>query len=526
MLKLPPIKIKQNTPIETILKTALRQSNIKREDLLDWKILKKSVDARKKSSICLIYSLGITVKNETTYPHLEKVLTPTLPPNPIRRTSPLSPIVIGAGPAGLFAALKLSEAGTNPIIIEQGKTVEERQKDVDHFLTTGNLHPYSNIQFGEGGAGTFSDGKLTTGIHSPYCQTVLETFVKFGAPSSILYESKPHIGTDNLILLLKNMRNYIQSKGGTFHFETKAIDFITKKGKITALIAENQKNHQQQTWETDSIILAIGHSSRDTFQKAMDIGMNLEPKNFSVGVRIEHWQETINTAQWGTQTSLTLPAADYKLAYHSPSGRSCYTFCMCPGGTVMASSSDPYTIVTNGMSKYARDGKNANSALLVNVTPDDFPGNSPLRGLFFQHELEKKAFVLGGSNYFAPVQRVNDFLLDQPSTQIGKVKPTYLPGVTLSNLTTILPDFVSSTLREGILYFDTKLKGFADPDALLTGVETRSSSPVHIIRNEQYMANIEGIYPCGEGAGYAGGIMSAAVDGIKCATAILSTSSK
>lgn len=525
MLKLPIIKIKQNIPLETIVKKALQKNNIHSEDVLSWKILKKSVDARKKNDVCLIYSLGIIVKNENNYSHLEKVVESPPPNICIKRNSSLSPIIVGAGPAGLFAALWLAEAGTKPIILEQGKTVQERQKDVDYFLTTGTLNPFSNIQFGEGGAGTFSDGKLTTGIHSPFCHAVLESFVKFGAPSSILYESKPHIGTDNLVVLLKNMRNYIENKGGTFYFETKAIDFVTKNGEINQVIGENQKNHEQVSWETDCVILAIGHSSRDTFQKAMEIGLSLVPKNFSVGVRIEHLQEKINEAQWGTQTSLTLPAADYKLAYHSPSGRSCYTFCMCPGGTVMASSSDLGTIVTNGMSKYAREGINANSALLVNVTPDDFPGNSPLRGCAFQRQLEEKAFTLGGSNYFAPVQRVEDFLLNQPTTHLGKVKPTYLPGVKLSNLTTILPEFVSSTLREGILSFDTKLKGFADPDAILTGVETRSSSPVRIIRNEQLMANIKGIYPCGEGAGYAGGIMSAAVDGIKCATSILSTSS-
>lgn len=525
MLKLPIIKIKQNMPLESIVKKALQKNNIQAKDVLSWEILKKSVDARKKNDVCLIYSIGIRVKNKNNYSHLEKVVKPTLPSLSYKRNSSLSPVIVGAGPAGLFAALWLAEAGTKPIILEQGKTVQERQKDVDNFLAMGTLNPFSNIQFGEGGAGTFSDGKLTTGIHSPFCHAVLETFVKFGAPSSILYESKPHIGTDNLVVLLKNMREYIQNKGGTFYFETKAVDFETKKGKITSVIGENVRDQKKLMWETDCIILAIGHSSRDTFQKAMDIGLSLVPKNFSVGVRIEHLQEKINEAQWGTKTSLKLPAADYKLAYHSPSGRSCYTFCMCPGGTVMASSSDLGTIVTNGMSKYARDGINANSAVLVNVTPDDFPGNSPLRGCTFQRQLEEKAFALGGSNYFAPVQRVEDFLLNRPTTHLGNVKPTYLPGVNLCNLTTILPEFVSSTLREGILYFDRKLNGFADPDALLTGVETRSSSPVRILRNEQLMANIKGIYPCGEGAGYAGGIMSAAVDGIKCATAILSTSS-
>ena len=309
-------------------------------------------------------------------------------------------------------------------------------------------------------------------------------------------------------------------------FNTKLVDFNIKDNKIDSILCKNvdlsnDKKENTIEFKTDFVILAIGHSSRDTFEKLYEKGFLLEKKNFSVGVRIEHIQEMVNKSQYGSITKLNLPPAEYKLAYHAPNGRSCYTFCMCPGGTVMASSSEKNTIVTNGMSNFLRDGNNANSAVLVNVTPEDFDDNSPLAGIYFQKNLEEKAFVLGGSNYFAPIQRVEDFINNQKSTFVGNVKPTYLPGVTLSNLNDILPDFVSNTLKEGISYFDTKLHGFANPDSILTGVETRSSSPVRIIRNENLISNISGVYPCGEGAGYAGGIMSAAVDGIKCAMALI-----
>ena len=342
-------------------------------------------------------------------------------------------------------------------------------------------------------------------------------FVRFGAPKQILYLSKPHIGTDNLINVIRNMREYIVSKGGRFLFNTKFIDFEVKNHSISKVYTLNLNTNVTEVIDTDVLILAIGHSSRDTFKKVYEKGLLLEPKNFSVGVRIEHLQSEINKSQYGTITKLNLPAADYKLAYHGSNGRSCYTFCMCPGGTVMPSSSEENTIVTNGMIYFARDGENANSAVLVNVTPSDFKGNSPLSGAYFQESLEKKAFLLGGSNYFAPIQRFEDFYNNKKSEFIGSVKPSYKPGVTLSNLNDIMPGFVSSTLKEGIIYFGTKLNGFDNPDSILTGMETRSSSPVKILRDADLVSNIKGIYPCGEGAGYAGGIMSASVDGIKCA---------
>lgn len=520
MLKVSSIKIRKNLTENEIFEIAIQKASIEKEDVLSWQIAKKSIDARKKDDVHFLYTIYINVKDEKKYlkrknNNIEKVKEIIFPTIHKKRNSDIRPVIVGAGPAGLFAALTLVQNGIKPIVIEQGKTVRERQKDIDLFLSSGKLNPLSNVQFGEGGAGTFSDGKLTTGISSPYCRKVLEEFVNYGAPREILYLSKPHIGTDNLINIIENMRNDIIAKGGTFLFQEKVTDFEIEDDRIKAVYCSKRI-------ETDSVILAIGHSSRETFYKLFNKGIQMEAKNFSVGVRIEHLQETINKAQYGDLTKLQLPPADYKLAYHSPSGRSCYTFCMCPGGTVMPSSSEKNTIVTNGMSYFARDGKNANSAVLVNVTPQDFPDKTnPLSGIDFQKTLEERAFILGGSNYYAPVQRFEDFYNNIKSGFIGSIRPSYNPGYNLSNLNDIMPKFVSDTLKEGINYFDTKLHGFAHPDSILTGMETRSSSPVKILRNENMLSNINGIYPCGEGAGYAGGIMSAAVDGIKCAIAAM-----
>lgn len=518
MLRINNIKIRKDLSENEILETAIKKNKIQKEDILNWHIWRKSIDARKKDDVHYNYSIDIQVKNENKYKKLEKVKKIEMPKIKIKNNLTTRPIIVGAGPAGLFAALTLVENNIKPIIIEQGQSVEKRKKTVDIFLKTGKLNPSSNVQFGEGGAGTFSDGKLTTGISSPFCRKVLEEFVHFGAPKQILYLSKPHIGTDYLIHIIKNMREYIIAKGGTFYFDTKVVDFEITNHHISGVYTIHDQS--KEIIQTEQVILAVGHSSRDTFEKLYQKGITMEAKNFSVGVRIEHLQEWVNQAQYGTITKLNLPPADYKLAYHSSTGRSCYTFCMCPGGVVMASSSEANTIVTNGMSNFLRDGQNANSALLVNITPADFNSNSPLAGIYFQKDLEEKAFTLGGSNYFAPVQRVEDFIKNQKSEQIGVVKPTYQPGFALANLNEILPNFVSDTLKEGIQFFDTKLTGFANPDSLLTGLETRSSSPVKILRNEKLISNVSGLYPCGEGAGYAGGIMSAAVDGIKCAMAV------
>ena len=519
MIRVSNIKIRKDLSEEDVYKYTIKKNRIHEQDILEWQISKKSIDARKKDDVHYNYSIDFKLKDENKYPKFKKVKEFEMPKINSKNLDSKKPIIVGCGPSGLFAALIMVQNGLKPIVIEQGDTALKRKKIVENFFKNGKLNPLSNVQFGEGGAGTFSDGKLTTGINSPFCTKVLQEFVNFGAPKQILYLSKPHVGTDNLINILQNMRKYIISKGGTFLFNTKVTDFDISNGRISVVTCQNGSDIKKI--EATHVVLAIGHSARDTFEKLYEKGISMEKKNFSVGVRIEHLQENINKAQYGNITKLKLPPAEYKLAYHSKSGRSCYTFCMCPGGQVIASSSDKNSIVTNGMSNFARNGKNANSALLVNVVPEDFEGTSPLAGFYFQKKLEESAFKLGGSNYFAPVQKVSDFIANKKSETLGNVKPSYLPGVTLSNLNDILPDFVSSTLKEGIEYFDTKLHGFADPDSILTGVETRSSSPVKILRNSEFVSNISGLYPCGEGAGYAGGITSAAVDGIKCAIAVL-----
>lgn len=513
MIKITNIKIKADLSDDELFEKIYKKYKINKNDVTERRIIKKSIDARNKADIFYNYSVELECKNENKIKNVQIVKKEEPFKIIVNRKSSKRPVIIGAGPAGLFSALTLAQNGIKPIIIEQGKTVDERKKDVEEFQKTGKLNTLSNVQFGEGGAGTFSDGKLTSGIHNPLCKTVLKEFYNFGAPEQILYINKPHIGTDNLINIIRNMRNEIIKLGGEFLFNEKVTDFEFENSKVTAVICGKRI-------ETDTVILAIGHSARSTFEKLYEKGVKMEKKNFSIGVRIEHKQSMINKSQYGEITKLKLPPAEYKMAYHGEN-RSCYTFCMCPGGTVIASSSEPETIVTNGMSVYARNGKNANSAVLVNVTPNDFKGESPLEGMYFQKDLEQKAFKLGGSNYNAPIQRFEDFENNVKSTHIGEIKPTYKPGVTLSNLNEILPDFISKTLIEGIKYFDKSIKGFAHPDAILTGVETRSSSPVQITRNENKQSNIKGLYPCGEGAGYAGGIMSAAVDGIKCAIAVL-----
>ena len=385
MLRINNLKIRKDLTETEIINLAIEKNHILKDDILNVYISKKSIDARKKDDVHYTYSIDLEVKNEHKYKKLSPVKKLDLPKIEIKRTSSKKPVIVGAGPAGLFAALTLVQNGITPIIIEQGKSVEQRKKDVDEFLKSGKLNPLSNVQFGEGGAGTFSDGKLTTGINSPYCRKVLQEFVNFGAPHQILYLSKPHIGTDNLVNIIKNMREYIISKGGEFLFNEKVTDFEFVDNKITAVYCSKKI-------ETDSVILSIGHSSRDTFEKLYSKGIKMEAKDFSVGVRIEHLQSMINEAQYGTVTKLHLPPAEYKLAYHSPSKHSCYTFCMCPGGTVMASSSEENTIVTNGMSLFLRDGKNANSALLVGVSPADFDCSSPLSRNLFSKRIGRKSF--------------------------------------------------------------------------------------------------------------------------------------
>ncbi len=519
-MRVSDLKIFEDLTQDEILEKACKKAKINKSDIAKWSIYKKSIDARDKNNVHYNYTIDLYTKVEILNIPKDEQANKNLLLVENKREITSRPLIIGAGPAGLFAAYTLALNGAKPILIEQGKAVEERQKDVDDFIQNGKLITTSNIQFGEGGAGTFSDGKLTTGVNNILNRTVLETFVKFGAPNQILYVNKPHIGTDNLIKIVRNMREEIKRLGGDVFFETKAIDFEFENEKINSVTVTTSQSENKKI-ETDSVILAIGHSARDTFETLYKAGTQMEPKAFSVGVRIEHKQKMINESQYGTKTKLKLPPAEYKLVYHSEDNRTCYTFCMCPGGTVMASSSEENTIVSNGMSKFARDGENANSAVLVNVDPADYYKTSPLDGLYFQKDLEEKAFNLGGKNYYAPIQRVEDFINNRKTEQIGEINPSYKPGVTLSNLNEILPEFVSRTLKDGILYFDKKLKGFANPDAIMTGVETRSSSPVKIVRNESLQSNIKGLYPCGEGAGYAGGIMTAAMDGIKVAKEIL-----
>lgn len=512
MIRFNNIKIRKDLEEDEILDYLCKKERLFKENIKNWYISRKSIDARNKNDVFYNYTIDMEYDGEYDLKGVIHIEKEQLDEIVVKRRSKDKPIIVGCGPAGLFCALTLIENGIKPIIFEQGSKVDERKEEVEEFRRTRKFKSLSNVQFGEGGAGTFSDGKLTTGINSVYCNKVLDIFYRFGAPKEILYLNKPHIGTDNLINIIKNMREYIISLGGEFHFNEKINDFIIEDSKIKGVVGNKE-------YYSDTVILAIGHSARDTFYKLYEHGLLMEKKNFSVGVRIEHKQKMINKSQYGTVTKLKLPPAEYKVVYHGEN-RSCYSFCMCPGGYVMASSSEENSIVTNGMSEYKRDGENANSALLVNVLTTDL-GSSPLSGIDFQEKLEKDAFVLGGANYNAPIQRVEDFLKNRKSSFIGEVKPTYLPGVTLCNLNDILPKFVSDTLKDGILYFDKKIKGFASNDAILTGVETRSSSPVRIIRNEEFIASVDGIYPCGEGPGYAGGIMSAAVDGIKCAIKIL-----
>ena len=516
MIRLKEIKIRENLSNEEIFEKALAKNKLNKNEVSEWRIYKRSVDARKKDDIHYNYIFDVKLKNSKKEEKFQKVEAYGLPKVNIKRKSEIQPVIVGAGPAGLFAGIILIENGVKPIILERGKSVDERVKDIQEFITNRKFNVSSNIQFGEGGAGTFSDGKLNTGNTNIYSRKVLEEFVRFGAPEEILYTAKPHIGTDNLVKIIKNIREYIIANGGQVLFQEQVKDFEIINGKITGVYCSKKI-------ETDAVILAIGHSARDTFKKIYEKQIAMQPKNFAVGVRIEHLQKDINIAQYGEQTKLKLPVADYKLVYHASNGRTCYTFCMCPGGTVMASNSEENSIVTNGMSNFARDGKNANSAVLVNVNIDDYYKNTPLDGMYFQEELEKNAYKLGGENYNAPVQRLEDFIKNQKSEKIGKVKPTYKPGYTLSNLNEILPDFVSETLKEGIQELDKKMHGFGDDDSILTGVETRSSSPVQIIRDKETLnsINVEGLYPCGEGAGYAGGIMTAAIDGIRCAIKIL-----
>ncbi len=510
------IKCDLKTDILYAVDKAVKVAGLKRENVTAWRIIKKSVDARDKKDIHFVYSVmlnvddTIRIRKDKNIKVFEDKTTEKISIGSIRLTS--RPVIVGSGPSGLFAGLLLAEYGYCPIIVEMGGPVETRIKKVRNYWETGLLDPHNNVQFGEGGAGTFSDGKLTTGISDPLCDYVLEMFVKYGAPDEITYSAKPHIGTDILRDVVVNMRRDIVSKGGDVLFNTQMRDIILNGNKICGVTLNDVR------MDCDVLILALGHSSRSSFEMLLDKGINIVTKPISIGVRIEHLQETINYAQYGEYADLAGPA-DYKLATRFKD-RAVYSFCMCPGGVVVASASEPESIVTNGMSYYSRNEKNANAALVVSVDEKDYPSKHPLAGIQYQRIWERAAFCVGNGK--APVQTVGDFFKDKKTESFGSVCPSYTGKIELCVLKDCLPDIVIKTLKDGITGFDTKIKGFAGKDAVLTGVETRTSSPVRILRDEnRECIGFTGIYPAGEGAGYAGGIMSAAVDGLRVAQNII-----
>ncbi len=484
------------------------------------KIVRRSVDARKKPDVKIIYTIEVAVDgNEGKILRNSGCKRASIakanyykPPKQ-KLESEKRPVVVGFGPAGMFATLILSMAGLKPIVLERGEDAQSRHDKVEKFFATGELDSKSNVQFGEGGAGTFSDGKLNTGVNNPRIGWVLDQFVKFGAREDILYDAKPHVGTDVLLTVVQNLRKRVITLGGEVRFNSQVTGLRIENGQLTGLEVNGG-----EIVETDRAVLAIGHSARDTFELLHSLNIPMEPKAFAMGARIEHKQSTVNEAQYGEDNPV-LPPADYKLVQHLDE-KSVYTFCMCPGGYVVAAASEEGRVVTNGMSYADREGENANAALLVTVNPEDFPIEGVLGGMYWQRQIEESAYRVSGS-YRAPAQKVGDFLKGIPSTGPGTVEPTYRPGVTWCDLHDVLPRQLTRAMEEALPKLDGQLKGYAHPDAVLTAPETRSSSPVRILRDESRQSQIRGLYPCGEGAGYAGGIMSAAVDGIQTAEAIL-----
>lgn len=535
MLRLTDIKLPLNHDEQALEFAILSKLNISKSELVSFNLFKRGYDARNNKNIQLIYTLDVEVKTQ------ERLLLQFANDPHVRVTPDMSykfvaqapeditnrPVVIGLGPCGLFAALVLAQMGFKPIILERGKAVRERTKDTFGFWRKQPLNPESNVQFGEGGAGTFSDGKLYSQVkdRKHYGRKVLHEFVAAGAPEEIMYVSKPHIGTFKLVNMVEKMREQIIALGGEFRFSTRVekLDLVDESnGESDSYKIKGLHLSDGRYLACKQVVLAIGHSARDTFTALYEQGVYIEAKPFSVGFRIEHEQSMIDRCRFGENAgNPILGAADYKLVHHCKNGRTVYSFCMCPGGTVVAAASEPGKVVTNGMSQYSRHERNANSAIVVGITPEqDYPGH-PLAGIELQRRLEALAFSVGGENYHAPAQLIGDFLTGKSSEELGEVKPSYTPGVTLTDLSKVVPDFVTQAIREAIPAFDCQIKGFAKADGLLTGVETRTSSPICIKRGPDYQSiNIQGLYPAGEGAGYAGGIWSAGIDGIKVAEAV------
>ncbi len=524
MLRYSNLKAPLDYTEETLRSLLLKKLNLGPVRLLSFRPVRRSVDARDKGDVHFVLTVDLEVQDEEAVLKRNKTLTraPEIKTPPLPRSRMKTrPLVVGAGPAGLFCALTLARAGAAPVLIERGRAVEERTRDVENMTGAGILDPDSNVQFGEGGAGAFSDGKLTCGIKSPWIREVLETFVSHGAPEDILTDQKPHIGTDRLKGVVSSIREEIRSLGGDVRFETRLENLLIRSGQVLGATVVHAGEKEEIL--TDHVLLCIGHSARDTVQALFTGGIRMQQKSFAMGVRIEHPREMIDRSQYGAFAGHpALGAASYKLACRTRDERGVYTFCMCPGGHVIAAASQAGGVVTNGMSYHARDAENSNAALLVGVRPEDFGDDHPLAGFILQREIERAAFRCGGGDYRAPAQRVEDFLKNRPTARFGDVLPSYRPGVVPADLREVLPSFITEDLKVGIRAMGNQLKGFDLPDAVLTAPETRSSSPVRILRDQTGQAEgVRGFYPVGEGAGYAGGIVSAAVDGITAARRVL-----